>query len=115
MITSLNLTPAVLNIDVYAGDTEEFQVYFVTSEDVAIDVSEYTWSAQIREYRTSTDFNAIEVNADNANLGVLLVSVPASVTENLPQNSVWDLQGVYSGNPTTFLQGKVTCTKDVTR
>jgi len=115
MITSLNLTPAVLNIDMYAGDTEEFQVYFVDETDVGIDVSEYTWSAQIREYRTSTEANAIEVDPTNAMYGILTVSISSTITQSLPVSSVWDLQGVYNGKPTTFLQGKVTCTKDVTR
>ena len=115
MSKQLDLTPVVLDLVVYSGDGEDFQIYFVDSSDAKIDMSEYTWASQIRELRTSPVGLDLDVDSSDAVDGLLTIHISPTITSSLPKTCFWDLQGTYSGRPQTVIQGSVTCKKDVTR
>lgn len=117
MNNRIDLTPDHLDLSLYAGDGISFEIDFEDENEVAIDVSSYTWTAQIRKTRGSDTSYSIDINTDNAATGIIILHIPSTVTSQLPDHSQWDLQSVSIGEtePTTVLQGRVTCTKDVTR
>jgi len=117
MNEQVDLTPAVVDLFLYAGDDEIFQVSFVDENNTAIDVSLFTWTSQIRQTRNSTDSVDISIDTTEASTGILTLTVSGTVTRDLPRVSYWDLQYVPSDseNPSTILQGTVNCKLDVTR
>jgi len=118
MTTKIDLTPAILDLSLYAGDGEDFQIIVKDPAGAPIDVSDFTWEAKIKELRTSTDVSeifAVTIDTTNASTGVLVLHISNDVTEILPKVSYWDLQCTSSTTqPRTLLQGTVTCSKDVT-
>ena len=104
----LDLTPPQLEWRIYRGDTSTFNIIVVDDSDKAIDISEYT-------------FEAILKNNEMVEIVPLDISVNAnSITLTLPQGSeltsrnYFDLQGTKYGNITTFLRGTVFSEGDVT-
>jgi hypothetical protein len=116
MANSINLTPAVLDLILYAGDGARFEIDFVDKDDLPIDVSDLTWSAQIRKTRKTLEAVDMVIEDEDADTGVIFMVISADVTRNLARKSQWDIQGVLEGgDPFTFLQGSITCLPDVTR
>ena len=117
MTDSVDLTPAVLDLALYAGDGEDFQIVFKDENDQALDVSGMTWNSQIRKTRTSTDAADLEIDTSDAATGTIVVRVSAAITRNLAPTGQWDLQYTTADrtDPVTILQGAVTCAQDVTR
>jgi hypothetical protein len=118
---TIDLTPAVLDLNLYAGDDGSFQIIFVDIDNNTIDVSIFTWEAQIRNTRASSDHISLTVDVSEANVGILTIDIPESVTRSLANNlwnktSQWDLQSTDGTSPVvTILQGSVYCGLDVTR
>jgi len=117
MANKIDLTPAILDLDLYAGDGEDFQIEFLDGTQEPIDVSNYIWTAQIRKTRTSDVAADLTIDTTDASTGIITIHISAEVTRGLPRTNQWDLQCVASGgsDPRTILQGTVTCTQDVTR
>jgi hypothetical protein len=118
MTEIVDLSPAVLNLVLYAGDGEDFQISFIDKDTKEpIDVSYLTWQAQIRQRRTSDESFSLEITTDDAESGIILIHVSSEVTRNLPKKGQWDLQSIPSegDEPITILQGSVVCNMDVTR
>lgn len=116
MSDKLDLSPAVLDLVLYAGDGTTFEIDFVDENEATIDMSGFTWAAQIRKKRGVDPAFDLEFTTTNTVGGVLLVHVPAEITAQLPKSGQWDLQATAAGqDPITLLQGAVTCNVDVTR
>ena len=92
---------------------------FNTTIDFDFDISNYTISAQIRQFAESPVIAAkITVDAVNLTQGTVALSLTSAQTRFLPLLAVWDLQVVSNSDPNdvrTFLQGKVFTQRDVTR
>ncbi len=119
MSVKIDMTPAVLDLVLYAGDVGDFQINFVDEFDGAIDVLNYGLQAQIRKSRLGTDHTDLELDLTHASLGQVIVRIPEEVTRDLVANAwdkkaQWDIQCT---NPSvvTLVQGTVTCSQDVTR
>lgn len=117
MNNKIDLTPAVLDLVLYAGDGADFQVSFVDEDNETIDVSNRTWTSQIRKTRTAETAYDLEIDSTDAATGLIVLHISAEITRELPRTAQWDLQctSVGSDEPTTVLQGAVTCNQDVTR
>jgi hypothetical protein len=117
MSTKIDMTPAGLDLVLYAGDGADFQIDFVDEEQHPIDVSTYIWTAQIRKTRTSEEAADLEINVDQAAIGIIGIHISAVTTRGLAKTGQWDLQFTAPGRsePLTVLQGSVTCNQDVTR
>lgn len=110
MITD-NLTP-------YRGDAFSRTYRFLVGTDPR-DLSGYTLEAQIREQADSEAVTAsFTVDAADAAMGEVTISLPPATTAALPQFGVWDLQATAIGNPDdveTLVGGGMQVTADVTR
>ena len=117
MTSKVDLTPAVLDLDLYAGDGADFQLKFTDSNNAAVDVSDRTCSAQIRKTRSDATSYNLTIITTNAATGIVVIHIPGSITSILPRTSQWDLQFTSASRPDPFtiLQGTVTCIPDVTR
>ena len=117
MTNKIDLTPAILDLALYAGDGSDFQVNFMDEDGAPIDVSDLIWTAQIRKTRTAEIAYDLEIDNSDAASGYITIHISAETTRSLPKASVWDLQNtsVARPEPVTVLQGSVTCEQDVTR
>lgn len=116
-MSSIDLTPDTLDLQLYAGDGSDFQVTFEDESSQPIDISSYAWMAEIRKTRGSDVSYPLEITTVNGPGGVIQVHISAVVTRELSKYSVWDLQCVQElgTDPVTIFQGRVTCNEDVTR
>lgn len=120
MPTQVDLTPDTLDLVLYAGDMGDFQLDFIGDDGLAMDMTPWTFKAQIRKFRGSSQVVDLSIDMSKANFGMIIVNIPAGITRNLGQdlwnrNSQWDLQCQSSiSDPITILQGNVYCSKDVT-
>ena len=117
MSNKIDLSPAILDLVLYAGDGEDFQIEFKDDSGALIDVSYLTWNAQIRKTRTSDTAAELEIETTAAASGVITIHISADITRTLAKTGQWDLQCTSSSRsePLTILQGAVTCNQDVTR
>lgn len=121
MPITIDLTPDTLDLVLYAGDGCDFQISFVDNTNMPIDVSSWSWNAQIRKVRSSVDYIPLEINTTNASNGILILGVSSTITTELASSltntsSQWDLESIPAGgSPITILQGSVICNLDVTR
>ena len=121
MPITIDLTPDTLDLVLYAGDGCDFQISFVDDFDLAVDVSDWTWRAQIRSTRKSIDYTPLTIDYSGASNGVIIVGISKEITREIASGintaSQWDLESLASGseNPVTILQGSVYCNMDVTK
>jgi hypothetical protein len=122
MPETIDMTPDSLDLLLYAGDGGDFQVCFVDTQNVPIDVFGWLFSAQIRKSRTSPEHRTLTINMGDASNGIITIMIPKEVTRDLANDQwntewVWDLQTITPdrSDPTTLLQGDVVCTQDVTK
>jgi hypothetical protein len=119
---SVNSTPAVLDIHLYAGDVGDFQINFKDADGAAVPVNDKVWTAQIRKSRTSIECIDLEIDTANTPFGTITVKIPGNVSRELSQGTwgktnQWDIQCTNEdgSNPLTVLQGTVYCDMDVTK
>ncbi len=117
MSEKIDVTPAILDLSLYAGDGTDFQVNFTDENDEPIDVSSFIWTAQIRKTRTSAIAADLDIDTTEASTGVITIHISAEITRSLAKTNQWDLQcvSVARPDPLTVLQGSVSCSQDVTR
>ena len=117
MSEKIDVTPAILDLDLYAGDGTYFQVNFLDETGSTIDVSDLVWTAQIRKTRTTDAASDLTIDMTDAAAGTITIYISAETTRGLAKSSQWDLQSTSTArpDPQTFLQGTVTCEQDVTR
>jgi hypothetical protein len=119
MSIKIDMTPAVLDLVLYAGDVGDFKITFKDTDDTALDVSTYGLQAQIRKARASEEYVNLDLDVTNAATGIVIVKISEDVTRDLAVNkwdktAQWDLQAT-EPSVVTLLQGSVTCKMDVTR
>lgn len=114
--------PGPFPMAVYRGDTKQWTVTFDdgATPPVVIDMSDWTWLAQIRSNRDELDsvIATFDVDDTDAATGTIVLTLPADesaalVTVNGKATDYWDLQGTNDTVVKTWLAGKVTVTGDV--
>lgn len=126
MATSL---PGTYNFAAYRGDTRELTLTFAdtSTPPAPVDMSAWTWEAQIRATKDEPDsvIATITVDDADANIGTLVLTLSADESANLVTGEAagfasgkatyfWDLQGTQGAVVKTWLAGKVSVTGDVT-
>lgn len=112
--------PAALDIDVYIGDTLTVTTT-VKNGGTPVNITGRTYAAQIRaEPKSSTILATFTCSITNAAGGVVVATLPASVTAALSVTRAhWDLQETTPASPenivNTLVAGYANITQDVTR
>lgn len=108
--------PADKELEIYRGDDYVHVLTFTDDEypPGALDVSDYTFRAQIRD-RPEKGVLLVEFDIDDsqAELGVIVLSLPAASTRIDP--GYWDLQVSDGTSTSTWLKGAVKMDGDVTQ
>lgn len=117
MTEKVDVSPAILDLVLYAGDGTQFQVKFTDENNEVINVADLSWTAQIRKTRTAEVAADLEIDTTSASIGIITIHISAEITRTLAKSGQWDLQrtSVSEPEPLTILQGSVTCNQDVTR
>ncbi len=119
---TINYSPQVLDLVLYAGDGISFSLTVTDSDSVPINLTG-TMLAQIRTERDSMDPPSaqFDIDLDDAENGIAILRLTGDETQALVVGEekfvgVWDLQWTASGDePMTLCQGKVECAPDVSR
>ena len=104
----LDLTPPQLEWRIYRGDTSTFNIIVVDDSDKAIDISEYTFEAILKN-NEMVEIVSLDISI-NGNSITLTLPAEAELTAR----NYFDLQGTKNGKITTFLRGTVFSEGDVT-
>lgn len=109
----VDLTPAVLDLKLYAGDATAVVVTALDRVTKApVDLSDRTWAAQWRRKRASASATNLSVDDSGAATGVIIIHFPG----DLDPLGVWDLEGTHAvTGKDTILTGEVRVEEDVTR
>lgn len=112
--------PGTFDIEAYRGDTKEWTAEFADDDAAAVDMSAWTWLAQVRSSRDEPDsvIATFTVDDTDADSGTLVITLPADESANLVTTDgkatyYWDLQGTSGSVVKTWLTGKVKVTGDV--
>lgn len=110
------MLPAVFNIEITAGDGYNNTFTFKDSDDKPIDVSTYTFRAQIRKKPSAEEYTDFGIDDTDSAEGKIVISLSGDQVRALGKGGVWDMEYVISdGDPTTIIKGKVKVVPDVTR
>lgn len=105
-------TAAVYDLLIYQGDSFSIELDFPT------DTTNLVFKAQIRIYARAPIIIAdMTVTVINNATGRIRLSLPKSVTKNLPKRGTWDLQATSTVDPDfqkTYIRGQVFVTEQVT-
>ena len=109
--------PAARNIDIYRGDDLIHTVTIVDAEGAPVNLTGRTYASQLRRYPDTEQIAAtFDVDATQANVGLLILSIDGDVTATLdPGPYRYDLEQTQGGTRTTLLAGEAIVTADVTR
>ena len=105
------------NLTVDQGTTFTTTLNLTDSNDIPINLDDYSYSAQLRKHYTSSNSTSFTVSGDG-NTGILTLSLSANVTSNLTFGRyVYDVEitETSSGSVTRVVEGIVTVTPNVTR
>jgi hypothetical protein len=114
---TLRLVPQSVNLELYAGDGAAVRITVRDTSGQTIPVDGAV-EAQLRDERDSASAIAdFAVDTAEAAQGIVRVSLSGAQTAPLGDFSgFWDVQWTPSGEePVTIVQGKVKCSRDVTR
>lgn len=105
------------DLTAYQGDTFAHEIRVVDSDGDPVNVSSWTVSSQVRKRASySTAEATFAVNMAQAATGVVVLSLPHSVTADLePGKYRYDVQRVVSGNYLTLIYGEFDVVAEVTR
>lgn len=108
----VNLTPAVLDLKLYAGDQTAVIIHAIDKvTKLPANLSDRTWASQWRRKHTSTTAVNLSVDDGNAATGEIIVYFPGT----LDSVGVWDLEGTHAvSGKDTILTGDVSVDPDVT-
>lgn len=102
-------------LEVYEGDTLVAGFVFSDRDGVPLNLSTWSqWAAQWRPTEDSDESVAFTVDTSQLATGRVGISLSGSQTDGL-RNGVWDVQATRSGEIRTWVRGRVTVKKDVTR
>lgn len=107
---------ATRNISIYRGDTYTHQVSIRDSSNVAIDITDRTYTSQIRRSPSSDVILTFTSAITDASNGVVQISLTSTQTASLDTGIyIYDLQETNGSNILTLMRGNVTVTGDITR
>lgn len=106
----LDLTPPQLEWRIYRGDTSTFNIIVVDDSDKAIDISEYTFEAILKNNEMVELVN-LEVSVIG---NVITIAMAEQEGLTITGRHYFDLQGTKNGNVTTFIRGTVFVEGDIT-
>ena len=116
--------PADYDITIHCGATFKLEVAWADSASTPIVIAPLQARMQIRQRRTSTTTMASlssatgEILLDSPTAGIIKIRIPATVTETILKDGVYDLE-LFSTTDTTevdrLLQGRVTVSREVTQ
>lgn len=113
--------PGKYDFAAYRGDTKQWTIDFADADNAAVDMSAWTWEAQIRSTldEPASVIATLTVDDADADVGVLDLTLPADESSALETTNgkavyYWDLQGTDGAVVKTWLAGKVKVTGDVT-
>lgn len=110
------MKPAAWTISVMRGDNFGFDVVFTDDAGTPINITGYTYTAQIRASPDDVTVLATMTATVNGPAGKVALDIPAATTATLiPGRRVWDLQETAAGIVTTMLAGPADVLADVTR
>jgi hypothetical protein len=117
---TIDVTPANLDLTLYAGDGFTMRISFINKETGNPWPLTGTWLAQIRATAAAPDppIASFAIDTHDAVNGNITVSLTGEDTRACLGNvvSFWDLQQtVLGGEPRTWYAGKVKVGQDVTR
>ena len=109
---TLNVQPPSIDWLVYRNDTTELTVVLTDNNDNPIDLTDWEFEAQIREYPSDTTTIGTLAIVKNENTLTLTL-----YTLGIPLISYFDIQGVnFAAKKTsTILRGQIIVEEDVTR
>lgn len=110
------MLPATYDLAIYQGDYFILTIIVQDANGAAIDLDGYTVKAQIRKRKsdvTPLDEFTVTILDPPADGKVTLELTTDQTTDLL--NGYWDVQFEIDGKPATYLAGKITITKEVTR
>ena len=114
--------PARYDIDLYQGEDFALSIEFRDKDGSAVDVSEQTFSAEVRSarrkpgglpYQLAAEFL---VDASEAATGTIVLSLPSADNDNIFTGDPWDLRSVdlLNGDSQYLLTGSVSSIGEVT-
>lgn len=110
------MRPAIRNIAVTRGDTYQHLVAFTDADGAPVDLTGYTYAAQLRANPESPDILATMDTSAGATGEVWLTIDPDVTALLVPGRRAWDLQETDpDGIVTTLLAGAADVVADVTR
>jgi hypothetical protein len=109
---TLNLQPPTIEWKLYRNDTSPLTVLLTDSEGRDLDLTDWDFEAEVREY--PTDSEVIQAFSLVKNGNVLTLELDNT---NLPLLSYFDIQGTNTVNSkvSTVLRGQIIVEEDVTR
>lgn len=125
MASTIDVSPSVLNLILYAGDGISFNMLFKDGDDAPLNITGSV-EADIRIKREDDDpIVEFAVDLTEGGDGVVKLSLTGAQTQALSDDNsakngkfsgVWDVQWTAAGmEPRTICQGTVGCELDVTR
>lgn len=110
------VAPTIIrSVDIYSGDSCFFPSLTFKTNNVPVDLSSWTFTAQWRSSREDATAMALNVDASGSATGVIVVSATPEQTAAMGGRGVWDLQGIRGSEVRTFVTGATTYSRDVTR
>lgn len=109
---TLNSQPDSMDWQVYRNDSTVLTLVLVDSNDVALDLTDWEFTGQVRQFPTNeTILDSMNI-VKNAN--ILTIGLD---TTNLDVMNYFDIQGVneVTGTVSTILTGQIYVEEDVTR
>lgn len=118
MTAEANALPGVLNLRLYKGDDFARGMQFTDSDGNGIDITGWTFLAQVRETPGGdTVLATFTVTVTDAATGNLDIELAAADIDDLETGRLlaWDLQVTASGAVRTYVRGSVKVDTDVSR
>lgn len=109
---TLNSQPPSMDWQVYRNDNTVMTLVLVDSNDVALDLTDWEFTGQVRQFPTNTTvLDSMDIVKNN---NILTIGLDST---NLDVMNYFDIQGVNSVTETvsTILTGQIYVEEDVTR
>lgn len=110
------MRPATRNIALVRGDTYQHLVTFTDEAGDPVDITDYTYTAQVRTHPNSDDVLVAMDTLVDGPAGTVWLTIDAADTDDLdPGRRAWDLEETADGIVTTIMAGWVDVLADTTR
>lgn len=112
LMETLDLQPPILEWRLYRNDTATLSLVLVDSNDVGLDLTDWEFEGEVREFPLNSTTLATMSITKNANVLVIAVN-----THDLTNICYFDVQGVnqVTEEVSTIVRGQIFLEEDVTR